>query len=145
MKVTDLHFVEYEPRYKYPHMGPKDKEIWERFLIAYPGAYKEVAYDVPVGIGTEMDTVVNPETGGDVNKLYQRKIDVVAFNGAQLYVVEVKPRASTASIGQVKGYALLFKRDYAPTQQVRTLIVTDELVPDIEFVAKEEGVEIVVV
>ncbi len=143
--MPPLDFMPYELRYKYPHMAPADKAIWERFIVANPSAFDSVAYDVPVGIGTDMDTVVNPETGGDINKLYQRKIDVVAVKDGKLFVVELKPRASTAALGQVQGYVVLFKRDYQVGVPVNPVVITDELLPDMEFLAKDAKVNLVVV
>lgn len=138
-------FVPYGFRYKYPHMGPRDKAIWEQFIASNPGFFDTVAYDVPVGFGTEMDTVVNPATGGDVNKLYQRKIDVVAFKDDKLFVIEVKPDASTAAIGQVKGYISLYVRDYKPQFPVSGIILTDRLMPEMEYLSATEGVNLIVV
>lgn len=145
MSLQPLEFVPYGFRYKYPHMGPADKAIWESFIAKRPAAYKTVAYDVPVGIGTDMDTVVNPATGGDVNKLYQRKIDVVAFVDDQLFIIEIKPSASTSAIGQVKGYVTLFKRDYKPQFPVSPIIITDRLMPEMEFLARDEKVNLIIV
>ncbi len=137
-----LDFVPFELRYKYPHMMPLDVAIWERFIRENPAAFEEVAYDVAVGEGTPHDTIVNSETGGDINRLYQRKIDVVAKAGDQLFIIEVKPRASTAAIGQVKGYARLFKRDFPALPEPRPMILTDEMLPEMQFLATEEGVPI---
>lgn len=142
--MSVLEFVPYEKRYKYPGMAPLDKEIWERFILAHPSAFSRCAYHVAVGGGTEMDTNVNAQGGGDVNKLYQRKIDVVGETPEALVVVEVKPRASTSAIGQVKGYVRLLARDYEINQPIRAVVLTDELLPDVEFIAKEEGVQILV-
>lgn len=137
-------FVPYEKRYKYPGMAPLDVAIWERFIEANPDAFIECAYNLAVGGGTPLDTVVNPETGGDINRLYQRKIDVVGATKEGYVIVEVKPRASTAAIGQVKGYKRLFEREHPTSLIVDALVLTDELLPDVEFVAKEEGVKIMV-
>ena len=140
--MNDLIFVPYEKRYKYPGMMPLDKAIWERFIEQNPAAFIECAYNIAVGGGTEMDTVVNPASGGDINKLYQRKIDVVARAAAGLVIIELKPRATTSSIGQVKGYLTLFKRDFSPTEKLAAMVITDNIMPDMEFLAKEESVTV---
>jgi len=130
---------------RYPHMAPADTAIWTRYIRANQTAFDQVAYDVAVGEGAEFDTVVNPETGGDIRKLYQRKIDVLATKDGITYVIEVKPRASTSAIGQVKGYIRLVERDIPELKNLRALIVTDSMMPEMEFLAKAEGVEIRVV
>lgn len=139
-----LPLFKYEKRAKYPGMAPLDREIWDRYIEQNPSAFDFVAYNVAVGRGTEMNTVVNPDTGGDINRLYQRKIDVVGRIPSGYVVVELKPRASTAAIGQVQGYVTLFVRDFDVSVPVTPLIITDELLPDVEFLAKEAKVSIVV-
>lgn len=138
-------FGPYVAQNRYPHMGMIDAQIWTRYIMQNPGAWDSVAYDVPCGEGTPHDTVVNAATGGDINRLYQRRIDVVAVTERAIWIIEIKPRASTASIGQVKAYAKLFKRDYAPTLPVLPLIITDELLPEMELLAQGEGVNLFVV
>lgn len=140
--MDELIFVPYEKRYKYPGMAPKDVAIWERFITANPAAFFECAYNVAVGNGTPHDTVVNADTGGDINRLYQRKIDVIARAKDALWIIELKPRATTSAIGQVNGYATLFVRDFNPTEPVRTMVITDELMPDMEYLSKETGVPV---
>jgi len=101
--MPEIAWVPYGQRNKYPHMMPADVKIWEAYLRENPDSFDRVAYDVPVGEGTPLDTVVSPETGGDVNRLYQRKIDVVAQRANITFVIEIKPRASTAALGQARG------------------------------------------
>lgn len=139
-----LEFVPFEKRYKYPHMMPEDRAIWERFIDANPMAFEMCAYDVPVGSVPEFDTTVNAESGGNAEKLYKKKIDVVAFKGEVLFIIELKPKAGTGTIGQVKGYRTLFKRDYNPKQILQAMIITDEMRPDMEFLAEEERVQILI-
>lgn len=142
--MEPLVFVPFEKRSFYPHMKPADVAIWNRFIDANPSAFEEVCYDVPVGSGPDFDTVVNQETGGNVLKLYKKKIDVLAKAAGSLFVIEVKPQAGTSSIGQVKGYVTLYKRDYKPSELVKPVIVTDEQKRDMEFLAKEEGVMLLI-
>lgn len=142
--MNDLAFVPYGKRYKYPGMMPRDVEIWERFIEANPSAFDECAYNVHIGEGAAFDTVVSKETGGDVNALYQKKIDVLGKSNAGLVIVEIGPRAATGKIGQVKGYRAVFVRDFKPTVPVGMVVLTDVLLPDVEFVAKDEGVKILI-
>ncbi len=139
-----IEFIPYEKRYKYPHMAPLDVAIWERFIEANPDIFQVVSYDVPVGEGAAFDTIIDADKNSDANRLYQRKIDVVGRKDGKFFVVEVKPRASTSAIGQVKGYVTLFKRDYTINEPVFPMIVTDQLMPDMEFLAKDSGVNLVV-
>lgn len=141
--MPEIFYVPFERRLKYPHMMPADVFIWERYIDQNPGTWERVAYDVAVGQGTPLDTIVSPETGGDINRLYQRKIDVVAEKGNTTAIIEVKPRASTAALGQVRGYMALFEREHKPSGLLVPIIVTNELLPEMDILAKDAGVILV--
>ncbi len=128
-------FVAYGRLPWYPHMAVADAAIWERYL----------AYDVAVGAGAEFDATAGGLMGPGINKIYQRKIDVVAVKLTTLFLIELKPRATTAAIGQLQGYATLFKRDYASYGEPRLRIITDSLMPEMQFLADQAHIEIVVV
>ena len=123
---------------------PRDVLIWERFITAHPAAFDAVAYDVPVGEGAAFDTTVNPDTGGNAEKLYKKKIDVVGSKGEVLYIIEVKPEAGPSALGQIKANTLLFKRDHEPRQVVQAVIITDVLKPDMQYLAQEEGINLII-
>lgn len=135
----------YGKRSYYPHMKPADIAIWERFITINPGAYETVQYDVLVGSGPGFDTTVNPESGGNVEALYKRKIDVVAEKAGQLYIIEVKPRAGTSAIGQLLGYLELYKRDVKPASEPKAILLTDTLLPDMTMLAEKYGVKLIIV
>lgn len=141
-KLFPFDIVPYERRHKYPHMGPEDKAIWERFIDANPTAFDFCAYDVPVGSVPEFDTVVNGVTGGDAERLYKKKIDVLAWKGEVLFIIELKPSAGAGAIGQVTSYKALFKREYSPKEVLQAVIITDVMKPDMEFLAEENRVVI---
>lgn len=142
--MEPLEWLPYEKRYSYPGMMPLDKEIWERYIDNAPDAFIECAYNVAVGAG-EPDMVANsPGAHPNLNRLYQRKIDVVARTAKGITIIEIGPRAATAKVGQVKGYALLFARDYTDTVPITPIVLTDVLMPDMDFIAKEAGVQVIV-
>lgn len=142
--MEPIEWVKYEKRNKYAGMMPLDVEIWERFIEKNPSAFDAVAYNVAVGEGTPLNTVVSEDTGGDINRLYQRKIDVVGKAGSSIVIVEIGPHATTAKIGQVQGYAMLFKRDYDQKIPVDAVVLTDFLMPEMEFLAKAQNVGVIV-
>lgn len=143
--MDEIPFTKYELSDYYPHMAVADTAIWRRYVEKYPNAFAEAAYDVAIGAGAEFDTVVNPITGGDAKRLYQRRIDVVLRDGGGVILVEVKPRATTAAIGQLDGYAKLWRRDFPNLPITQLVIVTDSLAPEMEFLAHDAGIEIMVV
>lgn len=132
----------YAKRYKYPHMKPNDVAIWERFIAKNPDAYDLVDYDVIVGDRPRFDTVVSKETGGDALDLYRRKIDVLGYKGDTIDLIEVKPEASPAALGQLLGYVSLYKLYRDPNATIRPVLLTDVLKTDMALLAYEMGITI---
>ncbi len=143
MEMID--FIAYGRLPYYPHMSVADTLIWERYLQEKPAAFDAVAYDVAIGQGAEFDATAGGLLGPGINRLYQRRIDVLAKKGDSLFIIELKPRASTAAIGQVQGYGTIFKRDYPEFKDVQLLIITDSLMPEMQFLAEGAGVGIQIV
>ena len=131
--------------HKYPHMGADDAEVWERYLRAFPKAFDMVAYDVAVGASAPFDTVVNPATGGDVGRIYQRRLDVLGKSGSQYVIVEVKKYASSAALGQIEAYALLVERDYPELRPLALLVLATSFAPEMQFLADKKGIALTVV
>lgn len=129
----------------YPHMKPRDIEIWERFIDAYPDAYIECQYDFHVGDAPAFDTTVEGIADANQHMLYQLKIDVVGYKSNSRDIIEVKPDASPASIGQLIGYRTLYVRDEKPSQNVGTVLITNVERPNMRYLCAQNGVTLYVV
>lgn len=145
MELSKLEWMEWGKRYWYPHMKPADVAILERFIARFPDAFQKCAYSVPVGTGLAPEDFAAAGLSPAENYNYQRKIDVLGYAEGVYTIIELKPRASTAAVGQVKGYGTLFRRDYKHAGPLRLMIATDQLMPEMEFLAKNEGVNLIVV
>jgi hypothetical protein len=115
-------------------MAENDRAIWERFIAAHPRAFTEVDYDVAVGSTPDYAQSAVVQGGGNMERLYKRKIDAVGYAPGIDTVVEVKPQCTMSTIGQVTGYMHLYTRDMQPTNTVTGMIVCERADPDaIEF------------
>lgn len=132
----------YEKRYKYPHMMPLDVAIWERFIDANPNFFDSVDYDVALGSKPLFDVTVNTETGGEATRLYQKKIDVVGYKDKNIYIVEIKPQASLAALGQAKSYEILYRNFIDPDIKTIPTILTDRVATDLPMIAFEMGIKL---
>ena len=135
----------YEKGYWYPHMKPNDVAIWERFIDKYPDAYNSCQYDYHVGDAPPFNTLMNDDEDLNQDALYRLKIDVVGHIGGRVDIIEVKPKAGPSTIGQVKGYKTLFIRDEHAKGEVNAVIITDQLMTNMDYMAKTEGVKLIVV
>lgn len=138
-------FFKYEKGYWYPHMKPRDIEIWERFIAKYPDAYEKCQYDFAVGDVPPFIASASSREGQAMGELYKLKIDVLGYKGDTIDLIEVKPDAGASSIGQVLGYVELYKRDVKPTQAIRPVIVTSSLRTNMEFLTAQQGVKLFIV
>ena len=130
---------------KYPHLFPRDVPIWERFLDKFSAHYVGFDYDIKVGTGIEPPE--NP-TYADMRLIagvYKKRIDAVGYQSGQTDIIEVKPAATFSAIGQVLGYAQLYRAEYPAQPAVIPVLVTDWETPDIRQFAEISGVQLVIV
>jgi hypothetical protein len=79
------------------------------------------------------------------DKLYRLRIDVIAGSPLGIDIIEVKPNAGPAAIGQLKSYKTLYVRDEEPASDVGMILVTDKRQPNMEYLCQVEGVKLIVV
>lgn len=135
----------YEVAASYPHMGKEDAAVWSRYIAAFPDKYESVTYDEKIGFVPAFVLKDEARIGGDIANLYYRKIDVLGFGGDAVDIIEVKPRAQFATIGQVLGYMALWKEKHGDVTDVEPIIVTGDAPLDVRIVAEQQGVTVVVV
>lgn len=134
--------VPYGSRYWYDHMKPADVAIWEEFMQQNPEAYDTVIYDQEIGEGAEIPEGTQPNIAKSFKILTQYKIDVIGFKNEKVDIIELKPRAGLAALGQVLGYVALFKKEFPPILKISAVIITDKLRPDMLALAASMRVKI---
>ena len=132
--------MEYKKLIKYPHLGPEDAAIWARFIAKNPGFFNNVEYDVKVGQGRDYSSLPKDQYSEDLKNLSLKRIDVVGFRQGEILVIELKPAATLAAIGEAIGYTQLFKEQDKTGKRISPAIITDQILPDIENVAEKNGV-----
>lgn len=130
---------------KYPHMFPRDVEIWERFLQSFESDYAQFKYDIKVGVGTK-DIEGRDDVYARAQEILSKyRIDAVGFKINERHIIEVKPQATTSGIGQVMVYKELYERDFDPSLPVIPMIVTDYEMPDMRYLTRQLGIQYIVV
>lgn len=119
----------FEPTYrgKYPHMFPRDIEVWERFLDKYGELYKGFYYDVLCGNHAELPVDYDIKYAMDAYLLSKLRIDALGVRDESYDLIEVKPRATAGAIGQLLNYKDHFEKEYEPDKPVRMLLVASEI------------------
>ena len=135
----------YGPQNWYPHMKPRDIEIWERFIKAYPDAFENVQYDFHVGDPPPFNTLMDDDTDRNQDQLYRLKIDVIGHAPGRIDIIEVKPDAGPSTIGQINGYKMLYVRDEEPKENIGQIIITDKERPNMAYLCEKGGIQLFVV
>ena len=115
---------------KYPHLGPEDIFIWEKFLDNFSAFYNSVDYDMHVGRGRDYPMVDEPKIYNDMKWLSMKRIDVVGYKADRIDIIEIKPKAGASAVGQVEVYADLYKEKFPKAGDIKKIIITDEMDPD---------------
>ena len=132
--------MEYKKYLKYPHLGPEDTKIWNRFITANPDFFMSVDYDVKVGQGRNYSLFPDSVIKTDMEYLSKKRIDVVGFAANGIYIVELKFRATFSAVGQVKGLAELYQKMSSGNKVIVPCIITNEATPDMADFCRKQGI-----
>lgn len=133
------------PRAKYPHMLPREVEIWDRFLGKFGTPEGKINYDVHLGDGAPIDPGW-PEWMRDVvAALSRHRADVVVERPHEVVIFEVKSVAGMGAVGQLVGYEALWLRDYGLDRPVRLVCVCERMEADMRAVFAFYEIEPVIV
>lgn len=135
----------YKKLAKYPHMKPADVATWERFIRANRDVFERVDYDFPVGEGADFLPTGDDTPDGRQNRLYQRKIDVVGYVGNAVTLIEVKPNADMAALGQIVTYGELYAKMKDALPEPTLMVVSDKIVNEMKDIYKTKGITVVIV
>lgn len=140
-----IDFFKFEKGYWYPHLKPRDIEIWERFISAFPTAYEKCQYDFGVGELPAFIKEASSKEGQAMQELYRLKIDVLGYTPTHIDLIELKPEAGMSAVGQVLGYLQIYKDEQKPTLPVLPTIVTNTEKLNMRAFCESMGVKLVVV
>lgn len=129
-----------EVRMKYPHMMPEDTAIWTAFLEGGKYIPDKVWYDVKIGQAIKLPPSEPEWLRRYASYSSRKRIDVVARVGLDYWIIECKPSAGHAALGQVIHYARAFMREYDHIGEVIPVILTDVMDPDLKIDFQEIGI-----
>jgi hypothetical protein len=124
----------------FTHMGPGDKAIWTKYLLAGGAQFAPFTYDLRVGDGADLGPNPNQLQRSIAAALTRKRIDVLYYRDGNPIIVEVKQRAGLTAIGQLLGYQRLFMRDNPSSPMPILVLVTDVLQPDMVDTLIEYGI-----
>jgi len=113
------------------HLNQWESYLWSKWLDKHIDEYFGYSYDVHVGTPAKVPEDYPDWVKRDVDALSQKRIDVVMEDSHNIYIVEVKERASLECLGRLLSYRYLYIETYNPTKPVRIILVSDKIDPDL--------------
>lgn len=132
-------------RIRYPHMMREEVEIWRAFLKKYGEKFTGFRYDVHVGEGVGRLPKYDKKTQDMAIRLTQKRIDVVAYRGSDIFIVEIKDRAGMSAVGQLVVEKRLYEKKYGIDKVSGLAIVARSIDNDVRKVAEEMRIQITLV
>ena len=133
---------EFKKLAKYPHMMPEDVALWERFIPFHSYFFDSVDYDVHIGEGASFLPTGEDTPDGRQNRLYQRKIDVVGYRNSEIWVIEIKPTADMATLGQILTYRSLCAKDDKLSKAKNFVILCSKINGEMRDILRENRIGI---
>lgn len=127
---------------QFPERNLRESAIIRDFLQQHIGEYDRYSFSVRVGQGLTPD----PEHLAGVQRSTvfstQKRIDMMAWQGDQPFIFEVKDRLNVYVLGQLQSYAHLWSEEHPDAPAPRLVAITRYGDPDIERVLEANGVDV---
>lgn len=134
-----------EPVGRYPHLRREEAALWDQWLREHGAEWEWVVYDATLGDPVPAPAWVDDATRAVWEHLTKLRVDAVVGRGAEVLVVEVKPRAPAWAHAQARAYRDVGAEEGLWPEDARAGVVTDAITPASAKVAAILGVEVWVV
>lgn len=126
----------------FPERSPREDALIADFLRAHVEEYERYSFSVRVGQGVTPNPDHLPGVQQQSIRNSQMRIDMLAWQGDQPFVFEVKERANHHAIGQLLTYRHLWMEDNPDARAPNLAVVARTIEPDMERVFAAAGVTV---
>lgn len=126
----------------YPERPDRETPIIRDWLQARGAMFDRWSFSVRVGQGASPDPAHLPGVQRGAIWSSKKRIDVIAWQGPQAFIIEVKERIGPGTLGQLQTYAHLWMEENPDALPPRLQAVGRSSDPDTERVLAANGVEI---
>lgn len=117
---------------RYKHLLPIDADIWHKHRLALGDQYHLLEYDIQVGDGRDPGPGFQQNIRAMAISLSCRRIDVVAYRGNSIDIIEVTHSAGFTALGQLIAYPILYALKFPNSGPIRPVLVAGEIQCDIK-------------
>jgi hypothetical protein len=127
---------------QFPERTPRESALIADFLRAHIDEYERYSFTVRVGQGAAPNPEHLPGVQRQTVTNSQLRIDMLAWQGAQPFIFEVKDRAIHAAIGQLLSYRHLWMEDNPDALEPRLAVIARTIEPDMERVYRASEITV---
>ena len=124
----------------YPHLSAQEITIWEKFLSGPENKFEHYDYDVRVGTPVVVPEEIPDNIAEDARILSLKRIDAIGWKMGKPTCIEIKTYAGFKALGQAIGYPILFAQQRQLAEIPDSLIVTNQLLPDMAGIYNLAGI-----
>ena len=127
---------------QFPERNLRESAIIRDFLVLHIGEYDRFSFSVRVGQGLTPDPTHLPGVQRNTIFSTQKRIDMMAWQGAQPWIFEVKERLGPGTVGQLVTYAHWWMKEHPDAAEPRLAVIARYGDPDTERVLEENGIDL---
>lgn len=125
-----------------PERSKAESALAADFLVAHISEYTRFDFTVRVGQGQQPNPAHDPAVQANTVRGSRMIIDMIAYQGDQPWIFEIKQRAIHHALGQVITYAHLWQLENPDAPTPRLGVIARTIEPDMEVVFPEYGVTV---
>lgn len=126
----------------FPERTQRESAVIRDWLTEHGADYDRFAFSVRVGTGLAPDPEHLPGVQRNTVFSTRKRIDVLAWQGPQPYIIEVKERVNPAALGQLQTYRHLWMEENPDALTPRLIAIGRTSDPDTIRILNANGVDI---
>jgi hypothetical protein len=129
-------------RMRFPERSDRESSLYRDFLQQHIHEYENYSFQVRVGQGAAPNPDHLPGVQRQAVRNSQMKIDMLAWQGEQPFIFEMKERAIHAALGQLQTYRHLWMEENPDALEPRLAVVARTIDPDMPRVFDAAGIDV---
>lgn len=127
---------------QYPSMTANESAVARAWLEKHADEWEDVEFNVRLGSSLDLGPGYNEATKQQAAILSQKRADMVAVRGSSALVIEVKLRVALAAMGQLFGYATLWRVEHPETTGLQLEAIGHDALLDVVEILQAHGVHV---
>lgn len=114
-----------------PGIGPVESAIGKAWLRKHANDYHSVQLNVRLGSGAALPPGTPSYVQAAAFASTTKRADIIAYNGNNISIVEIKQTIGLGALGQLLGYSYLYVRDNPETGHIGLIAAAADIQADI--------------